>query len=85
MCFHLRNSIWNLIYNILKYSIMGNVVMLGFSLMIVKSNMRYEGYENHMWKICIFVSKHGAYPAMWSLVNIHLSSVSKPQMAKADL
>lgn len=54
MCFHLRNSIQNLIYNILKYSIMGNVVMLGFSLMIVKSSMRYEGYENHMCKICIF-------------------------------
>lgn len=34
---------------------MGNVVMLGFSLMIVKCNMRYEGYENHMWKICIFL------------------------------
>lgn len=66
MCFHLRNSIQNLIYNILKYSIMGNVVMLGFSLMIVKSSMRYEGYENHMCKICIFfVSKHGAYPATW--------------------
>lgn len=33
---------------------MGNVVMLGFSLMLFKSNMRYEGYENHMYKICIF-------------------------------
>lgn len=78
MCFHLTNSIWNLIYNILKYSIMGNVVILGFSLMIVKSNMRYEGYENHMWKICIFVSKHGAYPTMWSLMYTPVLSKQAP-------
>lgn len=36
-------------------------------------------------KYAFFVSKHGTYPAMWSLVNIHLSTVSKPQMAEADL
>lgn len=86
VCFHLETSTQTFIHNILKSNKTGSVAMLGLSLMIVKRNRRYEDYEKHKCIICIFfVSKHGIYPALWSLVKIHLSTMSRSRVPEAGL